>query len=125
MALERRRKKVPLHMPYFVGMLGESVVYALVFGFIVATATQVLLGGMVRFAADGGITNMPLMDGLKLVSAIRQTLGNRQVPIVVITTESAAEDRARALSLGANAYLVKPVQSKLVVDTVKGLLKLA
>ena len=65
-ALERRRKKVPLRMPYFVGMLGESAAYALVFGFIVATATQVLLGGMVRFAADGGITNMPLMDGIVL-----------------------------------------------------------
>lgn len=68
--------------------------------------------------------NMPLMDGLKLVSAIRRTLGNQQVPIVVITTESAAEDRARALSLGANAYLVKPVQARLVVDTVRALLRL-
>lgn len=65
-ALERRRKKVPLRAPYFVGMLGESAAYALVFGFIVAAATQVLLGGMVRFAADGGITSMPLMDGIVL-----------------------------------------------------------
>lgn len=68
--------------------------------------------------------NMPLMDGLKLVNAIRQILGNRQVPIIVITTESAAEDRARALSLGANAYLVKPVQAKRVVETVRALLQL-
>lgn len=85
--------------------------------------------GLKRFTAaayDIVLTdiNMPLMDGLKLVSAIRQTLGNRQVPIVVITTESASEDRARALSLGANAYLVKPVQAKTVVDTVRELLHL-
>ena len=68
--------------------------------------------------------NMPLMDGLKLVSHIRTRGVPKDVPIVVITTESAEEDRQKALSLGASAYLVKPVQAKAVVDTVKGLLKL-
>lgn len=68
--------------------------------------------------------NMPLMDGLKLIHHLRQTEAYRTVPIVVITTESAMEDRARAMALGASAYLVKPVQSKVVQDTVKGLLRL-
>ncbi len=68
--------------------------------------------------------NMPLMDGLKLIRHIRQTDAYRTVPIVVITTESAHEDRERAMALGASAYLVKPVQSKVVQDTVKGLLRL-
>ncbi len=68
--------------------------------------------------------NMPLMDGLKLIRHIRQTEAYRTVPIVVITTESATEDRQRAMTLGASAYLVKPVQSKAVQDTVKGLLRL-
>ncbi|MDY7229946.1 response regulator [Hyalangium rubrum] len=68
--------------------------------------------------------NMPLMDGLKLISHIRQASEQREVPIVVITTEGAAMDRERAMALGASAYLVKPVQSKVVLDTVKDLLKL-
>ncbi|NMO13352.1 response regulator [Pyxidicoccus fallax] len=68
--------------------------------------------------------NMPLMDGLKLISHIRQATDHRHVPIVVITTESAAADRERALKLGASAYLVKPVQAKVVMDTVRDLLKL-
>ncbi len=68
--------------------------------------------------------NMPLMDGLKLLSSIRQHPENPKVPVVVITTEAGTEDRARAMRLGASAYLVKPVQAKLVVDTVKGLLNL-
>jgi two-component system chemotaxis response regulator CheY len=68
--------------------------------------------------------NMPLMDGLKLISHIRQASEQRDVPIVVITTEGAAADRDRAMTLGASAYLVKPVQSKVVLDTVKDLLKL-
>ena len=66
--------------------------------------------------------NMPLLDGLKLVSHIRKSPAWAHLPIVVITTESAAEDRARAMALGANAYLVKPVQAKMVVDTVRALL---
>ncbi|MFY2557285.1 response regulator [Myxococcus sp. CA051A] len=68
--------------------------------------------------------NMPLMDGLKLIHHIRQATDHRHVPIVVITTEGAAADRERALSLGASAYLVKPVQAKVVMDTVRDLLKL-
>lgn len=66
--------------------------------------------------------NMPVLDGLKLVSHIRSDPANVKVPIVVITTESAEEDRDRALRLGANAYLVKPVQAQVVLETVQKLL---
>src|SRR5512140_171518 len=65
--------------------------------------------------------NMPVLDGLKLIAHIRPEPGNATVPIVVITTESGKEDRQRALKLGANAYLVKPVQAHDVVETVKSL----
>jgi two-component system, chemotaxis family, chemotaxis protein CheY len=68
--------------------------------------------------------NMPLMDGLKLIRHIRGTQEHRGVPIVVVTTEGAEADRARAMALGASAYLVKPVQARVVMDTVKELLKL-
>jgi len=68
--------------------------------------------------------NMPLMDGLKLISHIRQGSSQNNVPIVVITTEAATADRERAMALGASAYLVKPVQAKVVLETVKGLLNL-
>ncbi len=66
--------------------------------------------------------NMPMMDGLKLIGMIRKGTRHSDVPIVVITTESAKEDRERGISLGANAYLTKPVDAKEVVNTVKGLL---
>jgi two-component system chemotaxis response regulator CheY len=68
--------------------------------------------------------NMPVLDGLKLTAHIRQGPQNRNVPIVIITTEAALADRERALKLGANAYLVKPVQAQDVLDTVKSLLGL-
>jgi two-component system chemotaxis response regulator CheY len=68
--------------------------------------------------------NMPLMDGLKLVGLVRAGGAHQRVPIVVITTEGAEADRRRAMSLGASAYLVKPVQAAQVVEAVKGLLQI-
>ncbi len=69
--------------------------------------------------------NMPVMDGLKLIAAVRAEESlNRQTPIVVITTESAPEDRRRALALGASAYLVKPLRANTVLETVKELLQI-
>ena len=66
--------------------------------------------------------NMPIMDGLKLVKRVRTDAVHKNVPIVVITTESAEEDRQRALSLGANAYITKPIQAPQVIAKVKELL---
>jgi len=68
--------------------------------------------------------NMPVLDGLKLVAHIRQDPALSKIPVVMITTESAEADRERAMNLGANAYLVKPVQASEVLETVKSLLGL-
>jgi two-component system chemotaxis response regulator CheY len=67
--------------------------------------------------------NMPVMDGLKLIRLIRDEESLRQIPIVVVTTEGADEDRDRALALGANEYLTKPIQANRVLAVVKDLLK--
>jgi len=69
--------------------------------------------------------NMPVMDGLKLISLVREEDGLCEMPIVVITTEGAKEDRERALSLGANEYLTKPIQANKVLSVAKGLLKIS
>ncbi|MDF1565823.1 MAG: response regulator [Deltaproteobacteria bacterium] len=66
--------------------------------------------------------NMPLMDGLKLLSRIRSDDRHAEVPVIVVTTEAGAEDRARAMSLGANAYIIKPIRAQQVVETVRTLL---
>ena len=68
--------------------------------------------------------NMPVMDGLKLISLIRGEQNLSQMPICVITTEGAKEDRERAIGLGANEYLTKPIQANKVLAVAKALLKL-
>ena len=66
--------------------------------------------------------NMPIMDGLKLVSMVRNDPNYKDTPIIVITTEGATEDRERALALGANEYITKPIQTMKILETVKKLM---
>ena len=67
--------------------------------------------------------NMPVMDGLKLISLIRGEENLKDMRICVITTEGASEDRDRALALGADEYLTKPIQAHKVLAIAKSLLK--
>ena len=63
--------------------------------------------------------NMPILDGLKLVKRLRADEAYKDVPIIIITTEGAEEDRQRALALGANAYITKPIQAPQVIALVR------
>jgi two-component system chemotaxis response regulator CheY len=69
--------------------------------------------------------NMPIMDGLKLVKHIRSDARHSDVPVVVVTTEGFEETRDRAMHLGVDAYLVKPIQAPAVIAKVRELLGIA
>lgn len=65
--------------------------------------------------------NMPDINGLELVSFLKNHPAYRSIPIMVISTESSEEDRRRAAALGAEEYLVKPFE---VSDLLEKLSKL-
>lgn len=52
--------------------------------------------------------HMPDINGLELVRFIKSDQRLRSIPVIVISTEAAEDDRQRALALGANDYLAKP-----------------
>lgn len=85
-------------------------------------ALKKLAGG--RFDIIIADINMPIMDGLKLVKRIRSDAIHKDVPIMIVTTEGAEEDRQRALQLGANSYITKPIQAPQVIAEVKQLLRI-
>jgi len=66
--------------------------------------------------------NMPVMDGLKLVSLVRGNSAFKDIPIIMVTTEGAEEDRKRAIAIGANAYLPKPIQTQELLKLVTSFL---
>jgi len=68
--------------------------------------------------------NMPIMDGLKLVSLVRNDPNYKDVPIVIITTEGANEDKERAMAIGANDYITKPIQTIKIIEVARKLLNI-
>ncbi len=66
--------------------------------------------------------NMPVMDGLKLISAMRSNDDLKDLPIIIITTKGQEEDRKRGLELGADAYIAKPINSINLIDVTTRLL---
>ncbi|MCO5166318.1 MAG: response regulator [Planctomycetes bacterium] len=52
--------------------------------------------------------NMPVMDGLEFVRAVRADRGLDPVRVVVVSTETEAAQVGRALAAGANEYVMKP-----------------
>ncbi len=52
--------------------------------------------------------NMPVMDGLQLVTTIRSTPEYSKLPILMVTTRSVKEDIIDAMKAGVNNYVVKP-----------------
>ncbi len=66
--------------------------------------------------------NMPVMDGLKLVKLLKGNPTYRDIPVIIITTDGASEDRERGLALGATAYIAKPIQTSNLLEKVKEIL---
>ncbi len=66
--------------------------------------------------------NMPDINGLELVSFAKNDPKYRDIPIVIVSTEGSERDRAKGMSLGANAYVVKPFQPEELRRVVEDLL---
>ena len=60
--------------------------------------------------------NMPVMDGLQFVSAVRSNPAYRSVTLMMVTTESEHGQIVRALAAGAHEYLIKPFTADAVGD---------
>ncbi len=63
--------------------------------------------------------NMPRMDGLTMIRSLRGMPEYRSVPILVLTTESGQDMKARGKAAGATGWLVKPFDPRRLVDVVK------
>lgn len=58
--------------------------------------------------------NMPDINGLELVQFIRKSERHRDLPVLLISTQSSDRDRERGMSLGADGYLAKPFTPELL-----------
>jgi len=60
--------------------------------------------------------NMPRMNGIEFLQALRADPELKQTPVVVLTTSNADRDRTDAYSLNVAGYLIKPVAFAVFVE---------
>ena len=58
--------------------------------------------------------NMPEMDGITFIRAVRADGSYAELPLMMVTTNSEAANVAEALAAGANEYLMKPFTGDMV-----------
>ncbi|MBL9090394.1 MAG: response regulator [Planctomycetaceae bacterium] len=63
--------------------------------------------------------NMPEMDGLEFIKAVRRDSRFAKVAVLMVTTETEPEQMMRALSAGADEYLMKPFQKESLIDKLR------
>lgn len=102
------------------GMLEQALIEA---GFEVALAEdgQDGLDRLEQAAPDVIITdiNMPRLDGFGFIEGVRGQRRNRGLPILVLTTESAPDLKARARDAGATGWIVKPFDENKLVAAIR------
>lgn len=63
--------------------------------------------------------NMPGLDGIALIKALRALQAYRRVPILMLTTESSDEMKSQGRAAGATGWLVKPFDPQRLIEVVR------
>jgi two-component system chemotaxis response regulator CheY len=85
--------------------------------------------GLKKFSAGGKIDllitdlNMPGMNGIELIRAVRQLAHCRFMPILLLTTESEQSKRMEAKAAGASGWIVKPATADGLLGTIKAVVR--
>jgi two-component system chemotaxis response regulator CheY len=96
-------------------------------GYEVIEATDGL-DGIDKVSAGAGVSlvicdvNMPHMNGLEFLDAIRAQPRHAQLPVLMLTNEGQPNMIARAKAAGAKGWIVKPVKPELIISALNKLL---
>ena len=59
---------------------------------------------------------MPVMDGVTMLTNLKQTPELKDIPVIMLTAESGRDNVAAIANLGVTSYLVKPFEDKSIVE---------
>jgi len=62
---------------------------------------------------------MPRVDGIEALKAVKGDVRTRRIPVVIMTSSQEESDVARSYELGANSYVVKPLDFASVAEVVR------
>jgi chemotaxis protein histidine kinase CheA/CheY-like chemotaxis protein len=100
----------------FVGRMLEKAGYRVKLAADGLEALEIVLQG----GCDLVITDleMPRTNGYELMMHLRQNPDTKRIPVMVVTSRAGAKHRERAMSEGATAFMVKPVQEDQLIASV-------
>jgi len=67
--------------------------------------------------------NMPRMNGLEFLEKRLEIEEIADIPVIMLTTEGQDEDRDKAISLGATAYIIKPFKPSQLLELLEEFLQ--
>jgi chemosensory pili system protein ChpA (sensor histidine kinase/response regulator) len=65
---------------------------------------------------------MPKINGYEVIRSLKESAHTHSLPIVVMTTRAGEKHRQMAMNLGATAYVVKPVDERMLIEAVRSLI---
>jgi chemosensory pili system protein ChpA (sensor histidine kinase/response regulator) len=68
---------------------------------------------------------MPKMNGYEVIQSLRELAHTRLTPIIVMTTRAGDKHRQMAMTLGANAYIAKPIEERVLMLEIGQCLEMA
>jgi DNA-binding response OmpR family regulator len=66
---------------------------------------------------------MPVMDGLEFCKRLKQEVATSHIPVLMLTARTMEEQRAEGYEYGADAYITKPFNNKVLISRVRNLLE--
>ena len=95
-------------------------------GFVVLEAADGVEGAeQIRAESDLALVicdvNMPRLSGLDMLERLQHEIAQRQLPVVMLTTEGQPEAMTRAKKWGAKGWIVKPFKEQLLLGAVQKL----
>lgn len=67
--------------------------------------------------------SLPVLDGWKTIKTLKANPRTRHIPIIALTAHAMAGDKEKAMTLGCEEYITKPVDERLLFKAVEGLLQ--
>ncbi|MES2760871.1 MAG: response regulator [Bacteroidota bacterium] len=63
--------------------------------------------------------NMPVMDGISFLKAVRKDVKYKYLPIIILTTESQEQKKQEAKNAGATGWIIKPFSKEKLLTVIK------
>ncbi|MEO5911356.1 MAG: response regulator [Pelobium sp.] len=67
--------------------------------------------------------NMPKVNGVELLTWVKQSEKTKHIPVVIFTTSSSKTDKEKVIKLGADEFITKPIRFELMLKITKELIE--